>query len=140
MIVSTVAGRIRVRSSLLKIRDFARDVEQQAERLPGVSQVRLNVAAGSLVVSYDTREADAEGLEGELEALCFRRPTVARPANSNLARQFNRATKIGMITSLGTAVALGFMGKKKAHIGFGTTFLALAGLHIWRNQRTLLRG
>mgnify|MGYP006281936115 CR=1 FL=1 len=139
MIVSAVAGRIRVRSNLLKMKEFARDVQQQAERLPGVSEVRLNASAGSLVVSYDTGTADVETLEDELEALCFRRPPVVRPRNGDLARQFNRATKIGMVTSLGTAVALGFMGKKKAHIGFGTAFLALAGLHIWRNQRTLLR-
>lgn len=139
MIVSAVAGRIRIRSNLLKARDFSRDVQEQAERLPGVSEVRLNSAAGSLVVSYDTRLADVEVLEQELEALCFRRPTAVRPRNGELARQLNRATKIGMVTSLGTAVALGFMGRKKAHIGFGTAFLALASLHIWRNQRTLLR-
>jgi hypothetical protein len=139
MIVSTVSGRIRVRSNLLKQKGFARDVQGQAERIPGVSEVRVNPAAGSLVVSYDPRLADTEALEGELEALCFRRPPVPRPANGELARQFNRATKIGMVTSLGTAVALGFMGKKRAHIGFGTAFLALASLHIWRNQRTLLR-
>lgn len=139
MIVSAVAGRIRVRSNLLKAKDFARDVQQQAQCLPGVSEVRLNASAGSLVVSYDTGTADVEALENELEALCFRRPPVVRPANGELARQFNRATKIGMVTSLGTAVVLGFMGKKKAHIGFGTAFLALASLHIWRNQRTLLR-
>lgn len=139
MIVSTVAGRIRVRSNLLKAKDFGRDVQERAERLPGVSEVRLNAAAGSLVVSYDPRIANVDVLESELEALCFRRPPVVRPRTGELSRQFNRATKIGMVTSLGTAVALGFMGRKKAHIGFGTAFLALAGLHIWRNQRTLLR-
>ena len=139
MIVSAVAGRIRIRSNFLKAKEFARDVQQQAERLPGVSEVRTNPAAGSLVVSYDTRLADVEVLEQELEALCFRRPPAVQPRNGELARQVNRATKIGMVTSLGTAVALGFMGRKKAHIGFGTAFLALAGLHIWRNQRTLLR-
>lgn len=139
MIVSAVAGRIRIRSNTLKEKGFARDVQQQAEHLTGVSEVRVNSAAGSLVVSYDTRLADVEALEGALEALCFRRPAALRPRNSELARQFNRATKIGMMTSLGTAVALGFMGRKKAHIGFGTAFLALASLHIWRNQRTLLR-
>lgn len=139
MIVSAVAGRIRIRSNLLKEKGFAQGVRKRAERLQGVSEVRLNPAAGSLVVSYDTRESDAEVLENELEALCFRRPPAPTPRNGNLARQFNRATKMGMATSLGAAVALGFMGKKKAHIGFGTAFLALAGLHIWRNQRTLLR-
>jgi len=139
MIVSTVAGRVRVRSNFLKARDFAQDVQRKAGQLPGVSEVRVNSAAGSLVVSYDTREADPETLENELETLCFRRPPAARSGNGNLARQFNRATKIGMVTSLGTAVALGYMGKKKAHISFGTAFLALAGLHVWRNQRTLLR-
>lgn len=139
MIVSTVAGRIRIRSNLLKQKDFAKDVQGQAKRIPGVSEVRVNPAAGSLVVSYDPQLANTEALEGELEALSFRRPVVRQPANGELARQFNRATKIGMVISLGTAVALGFMGRKRAHIGFGMAFLSLASLHIWRNQRTLLR-
>jgi copper chaperone CopZ len=139
MIVSAVAGRIRVRSNLLKSREFAQNVQRRAEGLSGVNEVRVNPSAGSIVVSYDASRADIETLESELEALCFRPQSALRPRNADLSRQLNRATKIGMVTSLGTAVAMGFMGKKKAHIGFGTAFLALAGLHIWRNRRTLLR-
>jgi len=139
MIVSAVSGRIRIRSKLLKSRAFARDVRRGAEGLGGVTEVRTNPAAGSLVVSYDTREADADTLESALEALCLPPSPTPRPARAEISRQLNRATKLGMAASLGAAVALGFMGKKKAHIRFGTAFLALAGMHVWRNQRTLLR-
>ena len=139
MIVSAVAGRIRVRSNSLKSRSFAEEVRRGAEGLDGVAEVRTNLAAGSIVVIYDVGEAEAEALEEALEALCLAVPAARKPATAGLSRQLNRATKIGMVASLGSAVALGFMGKKKAHIGFGTAFLALAGMHIWRNQRTLLR-
>jgi len=139
MIVSAVAGRIRVRSNLLKTRTFAEEVRRGAEGLAGVAEVRTNLAAGSVVVIYDVREVDAEALENALEALCLAVPASRTSAKAGFSRQLNRATKIGMVASLGSAVALGFMGKKKAHIGFGTAFLALAGMHIWRNQRTLLR-
>lgn len=44
-----------------------------------------------------------------------------------------------MMTTLGTSLAFGYLGNKKAHIGFGTAFVAFAGMHILRYQRTLIR-
>ena len=151
MIVSTVNGRIRVRSPRLKSRPFAAEVRPAAAAMTGVDSVRVNRAAGSLVATFDPDSANPLALERALERLCLSpgtalqgaagsAPVVARRrAGGNLSRQLNRATKVGMITTLGTSLAYGFAGRKKPHIRFGAAFLVLAGAHMFRYQRTLLR-
>ena len=139
MIVSTVSGRIRIRSKRLKSRKTADQVAQEAGALEGVSDVRVNPAAGSLVVSYDTRAVDTIALEDRLEALCMRPRSTAGGARKTLGRYANRATKLGMATTLTTSLAYAYLGNKKAHIRFGEAFVVFAGLHMLRYQSTLLR-
>jgi hypothetical protein len=140
MIISTVSGRIRVRAPRLKNRQSAEAVRSQAAAIDGVTRVRVNPGAGSLVVTYDTRAVDTDALEERLEALCLApAPKSARPARRTLSRHLNRATKVGMMTTLATSLAYGYLGKKKAHIGFGAAFVAFAGLHMLRYQATLVR-
>ena len=139
MIVSTVAGRIRIRSHRLKLKEVAQQVEAGASAIEGVTDARVNSAAGSLTVIYDTAAIDTEVLEDRLEALCM--TPVARPPKKGreLSRRVNQATKVGMMATLATSLAYGALGKKKQHIAFGTAFVALAGVHMFRYQNTLVR-
>lgn len=139
MIVSTVSGRIRLRSNRLKSRKIATKAMQQAEELAGVTDVRINPAAGSLVVSYDTRAVDTVELEDQLEVLCMPPKLTQRDTRKIIGRYANKATKVGMLTTLGTSLAYAYMGNKKAHIRFGQAFVVFAGLHLLRYQSTLLR-
>lgn len=139
MIVSTVAGRIRVRSNRLKSKKNAERVRERASALAGVMDVRVNPAAGSLVVSYDAAQVDALVLEEQLEALCAAGSGIPLTISGDLSRHLNQATKLGMMATLGTSLALGFAGRKKAHIGFGAAFVAFAGMHMLRYQKTLVR-
>lgn len=101
--------------------------------------MRTNAGAGSITATYDPCTLDLEEIERELEALCLAPETTPRGISSNFSKRLNRATKIGMMTTLGTSLAFGYLGNKKAHIGFGTAFVAFAGMHILRYQRTLIR-
>lgn len=139
MIVSTVAGRIRVRARRLHSAGFANRVRRQVETIPGVSSVRINAAAGCLVVAYDTQTVDTEWLEDRLEAICLPPAPVKVDKAPTLSKQINRATKAGMVTTLTTSLVYGFLGRKKPHIGFGAAFLAFAGIHMLRYRGTLLR-
>lgn len=47
MIVSTVAGRIRIRANRLKSEKIADKIQARAEALQGVTSARANPAAGS---------------------------------------------------------------------------------------------
>jgi copper chaperone CopZ len=139
MIVSTVSGRIRVRSNRLKSERLANNIRRNAEQLVGVSEVRVNPAAGSLVVSYDTRLVDTIDLEDQLEALCLPATAAKNGKSSAISKHVNRATKVGMMTTLATSLAYGYLGNKKAHIRFGTAFVAFAAMHMLRYQSTLVR-
>ena len=82
---------------------------------------------------------DTEALEDRLESLCLAPAAKPRPAGRSISRHLNRATKVGMMATLATSLACGYAGRKKAHIGFGTAFVALAGMHMLRYQATLVR-
>ncbi len=139
MIVSTVAGRIRVRSNRLKSAKIAQSVEARVRQLAGVNEVRINGAAASMVVHFDQRAADIEWLEDQIEAICRPQPQ-AKPRNgSRLSKQFNRATKVGMMSTLATSLVYIALGKKKPHAQFGIAFVAFAGLHMAKHARQLLR-
>ena len=139
MIVSTVSGRIRIRSNRLKSQKIANKILREAEVLEGVTDVRTNPAAGSLVVSYDTRAVDTVELEDKLEALCMPPKPVVNGTNKTISHYANKATKVGMATTLATSLVYGYLGNKKAHIRFGKAFVVFAGLHMLRYQSTLLR-
>jgi hypothetical protein len=140
MIVSTVQGRIRVRAPRLKSARFGRDAVEAAAALDGVLEARHNRGAGCLIVTYDPQTAETEALEDQLEALCTEhRADAVRAGRSPISRRLNQATKVGMMASLATSLTYGFLGRKKEHIAFGTVFVALAGAHMVRYQRTLVR-
>lgn len=90
-------------------------------------------------MGYDTRIVDAEYLEDELEALCLPPKPAARGKGKPVSRAVNKATKVGMVTTLTASLAYGYLGNKKAHIRLGQVFVALAGMHMLRHQSTLLR-
>jgi hypothetical protein len=140
MIVSTVHGRVRIRARALRSGKAATRIAEELADLPGVVDARPNPGAGCLIMTFDPDAIDVTVLEERIESLCH---AVERaPRNSNgrgLSRKLNQATKYGMLATLGTSLAYGYLGRKKAHIGFGAAFLALAGAHLFRYQGSLFR-
>lgn len=140
MIVSTVNGRVRVRARALRSDKSAARVAAELAQLPGVVDARPNAGAGCLIVNFDPDALDIGVLEERIETLCQAAERAPRSDNGRaLSRQLNRATKYGMLVTLTTSLAYGYLGRKKAHIGFGAVFLALAGAHLFRYQGSLLR-
>lgn len=139
MIVSTIAGRIRVRSNRLKSRKIAQSVEAKVKTLAGVTEVRINGAAASMIVHFNRRSADVEWLEDQIEAICRPQPQAGTKRSSPLSKQLNRATKVGMMSTLATSLAFIALGKKKPHAQFGMAFVAFAGLHMAKHAKLLLK-
>lgn len=142
MIVSTVAGRLRVRSRRLKSHGFSNRVKARIEALPGVIDVRANPGAGCLVVNYDTGHEAGRGEDPLLEESIVQLLLPASGGKNNcnrLEKQLNRATKVGMLATLTTSLTYALLGKKRPHIAYGSAFVALAGLHMARNAGRLLR-
>jgi hypothetical protein len=140
MIVSTVRGRARVRARVLRSPQTATRLAAEIAAIPGVLDVRPNPGAGCLVVTFDPEVLQIELLEERSEALCQTAERVPRGSNARgLSRQINRATKYGMLATLTTSLAYGYLGRKKAHVGFGAAFLVFAGAHLFRYQGSLMR-
>ena len=139
VLVNSFSGRLRVRAPVLRSRRFAEPIEAQVRSIPGVSNVRLNPAAASLVVLYDPEQAEMETLEERLEQLCSDQQVRATKQRRDLSRQVNLVSKIGMITSLAGTVGFAYLGSKKVHERMGWAFLAFAAYHLLRNRRTVLR-
>lgn len=140
MIASTVNGRMRARARILRSAGTAARIAAEVAAVPGVVDVRSDPGAGCLVVNFDPDRLSVEVLEERIERLC--QPAEPVPRNDHgrrLSRQLNRATKYGMLAALTTSLAYGYLGRKKAHIGFGAAFLALAGAHLFRYQGSLFR-
>lgn len=139
MIISTVTGRIRIRARVLRSGRIAERVAAQMSNVPGVVEARPNSGAGCLVVTYEPDALDAEALEDQLEAMCRAAERAPRSTSKGLSRQLNRATKYGMLATLTTSLAYGYLGRKKAHIRFGAAFLVFAGAHLFRYRSSLIR-
>jgi len=146
VIVSTLAGRIRVRSARLRSPQRADALVREVRQLAGVSDVQLNAAAGSLCVCFDPAQIEVEVLEQAIERLLA--PAAVAPLVPRVRQGLedvrrsatvNRVTKAGMMGSLGVSLALAVAGRKKAHAAFGTGFVVFAALHMYRNASRLLR-
>ena len=139
MIVSTVAGRIRIRAKRLKSKKFSSHARDRIAELSGVFEVRANPGAGSLVVNYDVRETEATILEEQIETICLAVPERNDENGNGLSKTINKATKIGMVSTLAASLTYGYLGKKRPHIAYGTAFLGFAGLHMFKYANRLFR-
>lgn len=139
VLVNAVTGRLRVRSQVLRNRRLAEPIETEVRSIAGVSEVRLNPAAASLVVLYDPEQVEMETLEERLERLCSDHEARAQKRRRDLSRQINLAGKVGMVTTLAGTIGYAYLGSKKTHERMGWAFLTFAAYHILRNRGTLLR-
>ncbi|MBS3799450.1 MAG: hypothetical protein KGY40_00505 [Thioalkalivibrio sp.] len=139
MIVSSVNGRVRVRAQVLRSAGTAAAMVSQLSAVPGVIDARPNAGAGCIAVTFDPDVLEIEVLEKRIESLCRSAERARRNPGRGITRHLNRATKYGMVASLATSLAYGYVGRKKPHIRFGTAFLVFAGAHMLRYRHTLMR-
>lgn len=138
MIVSTAGGRIRIRTNRLKSKKISGRLKDRIEALEGVTGVRANPNAHSLIVHFDENRIEMTDLEDQVIEICSP-PKNDGNGSNKLTKRLNQASKVGMIATLATSLAYGYAGKKKPHIRFGTAFLALAGVHMLKHSNRLLR-
>ncbi len=139
VLVNAVDGRLRVRSPILKIRKIGQSIEAEVLQMTGVTEVRLNPTASSLVVRYNPAQVEMNALEERLEQLCTQTQIRVQKRKRDLSKNLNLASKVGMVGALAGTVGLAYFGSKKNHERMGWTFLSFAAYHLLRNRGTLLR-
>jgi len=140
MIASDIAGRLRLRSRVLR---DERELNVAAGKLAdtlGVSRVTGNGRAGSLLIEYDplvvTRDAlvEASGLPAT-ESRAGKAPASATATRA----QHMRIAKQGMLASLGALVLFALAGRERQHAAAGVAFLAFNAYHVYTYRRRVLK-
>lgn len=138
-IVSSLPGRIRLRHPALRESLRLERLRAELAALEGVSSVRANAAAGSLVVGY-AAEFDAGRMEAAVAAAAA--ATIgARHAPLRVRHARVRSNTIvnrGMLGSLAASLLALAVGKRW-HAVSGGVFLAFLVLHLASHRRQLLR-
>lgn len=139
MIVSSCGGRLRVKAKRLKNKSISNKIKTKVEELEGVNGVRVNPSAASLIVNFDQSLVDVESLEDSVFAICSPPINGKNGSKSRISKRINQASKVGMMATLSASLIYGAMGKKKPHIYYGSAFVGLAGLHMLKHSKSLLR-
>lgn len=138
-IVSSLPGRIRLRDPALRQPQRLETLRAELAALEGVSSVRANAAAGSLVVGY-AAEFDAKSMEAAVAAAAAA-ALGERHAPRRIKHQRVRSNTIvnrGMLGSLAASLLALAVGKRW-HAASGGVFLAFLVLHLASHRRQLLR-
>ncbi|MBK1673514.1 hypothetical protein CKO35_09395 [Ectothiorhodospira shaposhnikovii] len=156
-IVSSVPGRLRLKGELLRQETPRTRLERDLLTLDGVTDLRPNPRAGSLIVHYDRAGCTVPEMEARIRHLIgsavpsparsSKKPAPdsgnrRRPGQRSLRMRVNRVSKIGMLTSLAASLAVTQVrprGWKYWHASTGWMFVACLGIHLLVYRRHLLR-
>ena len=156
-IVSSVPGRLRLKGELLRRETPRTRLERDLLALYGVTDLRPNPRAGSLVVHYDRVGCTVPEMEARIRHLIGsavpspahsskKNPSAAgtrrRPGQRSLRMRVNRVSKLGMLTSLAASLAVTQVhprGWKYWHATTGWLVVACLGVHLLVYRRHLLR-
>ncbi len=157
-IVSSIAGRLRLRHPVLRQPRRLAQLEQELSAWPGVLVCASNAHTGSLLLHYDVTvlaptECERRALAalqvllpaGGVESGRVQGPTApaqsprpAGPKGSTRVRA-NRWAKRGMLLSLAATLLLAAAGAKRWHTVGGLLFLHALGVHLWVHRRHVLK-
>lgn len=156
-IVSSIAGRMRLRHRTLREPGCHAALLASLSNLDGIVAVEGSVRTGSLLLRYDAERVGLATMEARVTAIAgtaLGLPEVPRGSGSALvsvperrgtsskrsyARRLNTYSKIGMLCSLGASLALAAVGKKHLHAATGALFTALLAIHMAVHRRHLLK-
>lgn len=145
-IVSSIAGRLRLRHPVLRQPKRLAQLEQELSAWLGVLVCTSNARTGSLLLHYDVtvlapteceRRALA-ALQAFLPAAPAQSPRPAGPKGSTRVRA-NRWAKSGMLLSLAATLLLAAAGAKRWHTVGGLLFLHALGVHLWVHRHHVLK-
>ena len=141
-IVSSLAGRIRIRDRHLRDKTQLDKLANELLKIPAISELQCNPRTGSVVVHFDANIIDIATLETQIEAAVDKVLAAFLKSPQLSKKQVNRYSKIGMVGSLAVSLAFGLARKKRWrrwHIVGGYLFLANLGVHLIIYRKTLFR-
>ncbi|WP_143339640.1 HMA2 domain-containing protein [Ectothiorhodospira magna] len=157
-IVASIPGRLRIKGEALRREGTRTRLAQDLSSLDGVTDLRPNPQAGSLVVHYDRTGCTKADMEARIHHLIAQHGSVSaasgpkstaprsgqrrRSGQRSLRMRVNRVSKIGMLVSLAASLAVAELrprGWKHWHVTTGWGFVACLAVHLLVYRRHLLR-
>lgn len=135
---SSLPGRIRIRDKRLRNASLLTQLEDELRQMSALQHIEGNSVAGSIIIRYDPAKASQDDVESTVDAKFEAFLASQAPVHAT-RKQLNRYTKIGMLGSLGTSLALVAAGSKRGHAVAGGLFLAALALHLNTHRRQILR-
>ncbi|MGR8929617.1 MAG: HMA2 domain-containing protein [Gammaproteobacteria bacterium] len=143
-IVSSVAGRIRVRDKSLRNLEKLNELKNELSKITPLTELKGDVRTGSLLIRYNRRAAQPSVVEENLEtALDQVIGKPARPQALLSKKNINRYNKIIMLGSLAASLVALKIAHRKPRIRWhkltGYLFVANLGVHLYIYRKGLLR-
>lgn len=145
-IASALPGRIRLR--LTDPAESLQSLVSSCQKLEAVTSVRPNMAARSLVLTFDAAVCDVSTMLARLASFA---PVPAKASDAlpasilqrkrprPLKLQINRIAKLGALSSLAASLAWAASGNKRLHTVSGVVFLGFLAVHLTVYRRNLTR-
>lgn len=144
-IASALPGRIR-----LRLTDKTMPLPALAtacRSLDAVTSVRINAAAHSLVLTFDSAACDLPSMLVRLATVAPlpTMPSGVRMSPSRYRRprplklRLNRIAKLGALSSLAASLVWAASGNKRLHVASGFVFLGFLATHLAVYRRNLTR-
>jgi len=144
MIVSSIPGRMRLRSHALRAGLRLERLRADIAAMDGVKSMEWNRRVGSLLIHYDAAKTTRDDFEvrvrAALEKISAAGQCTQKVGAGGTARvRANRWAKRGMLASLAVSLVLAGAGLKRWHALTGILFLHALGVHLWAHRRYLFR-
>lgn len=142
-IVSSSAGRIRIRDKGLRSAEKLHELEQALSQINAISQMRADARTGSLLLYFDPRAIEHSAMEAHIQAAVGN--LIGKPATPEsllTKKNINRYNKLAMLASLGSSLAFTAVHRRRWrrwHALTGYVFVANLGVHLYIYRKSLLR-
>lgn len=143
-IVSSVAGRIRVRDKSLRDREKIERLTGELSQIPAISELQSNARTGSVLVYFDRHAIKLSAMEAKIESAVDKVIGKAPKSEALLTiKNVNRYNKILMLASLAASLFALSVARRKRRIRWhklmGYVFLSNLGVHFYIYRKSLLR-
>ena len=142
-IVSSAAGRIRVRDKNLRDQAKLNALKKELVKIKAITELHDNVRTGSLLVRFDPNLVETAMLEANIESAADQ--SIGKPSTppSLLTKKsINRYNKFAMLATLGASLALTASHRKRWrrwHALTGNLFIANLGVHLFIYRKAVRR-
>lgn len=143
-IVSSLAGRIRIRDKKLCDPERIDRLKSELSKIAAVTELQGNICTGSVLVNFDRNAISLSAMEATVEsALDKVMGKAPKPEPLLSKKNVNRYNKILMFVTMGASILALAITRRRDRIFWhkvtGYAFLVNLGVHFWIYRKSVQR-